>query len=523
MELIELCIAALVGLAACLCLIPLILRVSHRHGFAAEANELHHTHNVPVPRFGGIALVGGLLAVVLVFGFIEPGFLTINHRWLTLGGSLAMFGLGLWDDFFALGARRKLAGQLLIASAVFFLGIGINRLQVPFTGQILDLGLWGWPITVIWLVAMTNLINLIDGVDGLAGGICLMLMVLLAYVTRSGGFMAFLAAGMVGSLLGFLRYNFPPARIYMGDGGAYFLGFLIGCLTIVNSQKGTVLAALAAPLFVLALPIIDTSLAILRRGLRGLPLFRPDKKHIHHRLLAAGYSRRGVVLGLYGFTAFFLVLGFFTYFLHGQYFALLLGIGTLSIILAAGRFNFSREWLSLGRLLGNSLESRAEIQYALSLSRWLALEGARAHTVEQIVADVVFVARKLDFGGVRMRLKDVERVWQLKTPDEAAMEKCFHYQMPRQKQCFLELCVYSPGSPGTLEVPAGSALTEAELNILSIQAELVAEAWSKALKDWQKLHQLPLLFENGSPSATVSGAEPITQALSSAKTTVPAH
>jgi UDP-GlcNAc:undecaprenyl-phosphate GlcNAc-1-phosphate transferase len=138
-----------------------------------------------------------------------------------------------------------------------------------------------------WLVAFTNLINLIDGIDGLAGGIALMLMALLAYVGFGPGpvFSVLLATGMAGALMAFLLYNFPPARIYMGDGGAYFLGFLIGTLTIVNSSKGTALAALVAPLFALALPIVDVGLAIARRAIKGLPIYRPDRKHLHHRLV----------------------------------------------------------------------------------------------------------------------------------------------------------------------------------------------------------------------------------------------
>src|SRR5450759_776789 len=211
---------------------------------------------------------------------------------------------------------------------------------------------------------MTNLINLIDGIDGLAGGICLMLMLLLTYVGNGTASVLFIAAGMVGALLGFLWFNFPPARIYMGDSGAYFLGFLIGSITIFSSQKGTIFAALIAPLFVLALPILDMALAILRRGSRGLPLFRADRGHIHHRLLETGLSRRKIVLGLYGFTAFFLLLGFMAFWGRGQHLTLLLGISVLVVLLAAGKFTFSREWFAIGRLLGNSLEARSEIQYA---------------------------------------------------------------------------------------------------------------------------------------------------------------
>src|SRR5206468_9154000 len=133
--------------------------------------------------------------------------------------------------------------------------------------------------------------------DGLAGGIALMMMGLLTFVRLDADptLPIVCGAGMFGALLGFLRYNFPPAKIYMGDGGAYFLGFLIAILTLVHSQKGTIVAALIAPIFALALPIVDVSLAIIRRGLKGLPIFRPDKKHIHHRLLEVGFSRTRTV------------------------------------------------------------------------------------------------------------------------------------------------------------------------------------------------------------------------------------
>jgi UDP-GlcNAc:undecaprenyl-phosphate GlcNAc-1-phosphate transferase len=465
---------------------------------------------------GGIALAGAMVAVVLVFSLL-PGqnFLLKNERWLVIPSSLAMFGLGLWDDLQVLGARRKLLGQIVIASAAYLGGIGIFHFRVPFVDQTIDLGLWSWPITVFWLVAMTNLVNLIDGVDGLAGGICLMLMVLLMYVSMQAGLLPIITAGMVGALLGFLRFNFPPARIYMGDGGAYFLGFLIGCLTIVTSQKGTIFAALIAPLFVLALPIIDTTLAILRRGLRGLPLFRPDRKHIHHRLLAAGHSRRNVVLGLYCFTAFFLLLGFAAFSWHGQYLPLLLGVGVLTILVAAGKFDFSREWFSVGRVLGNSLETRAEIQYGMSLSRWLALEGARAPTLNLLAEDVVFIARKLGFSSVRIRLGDEEKLWRLTDLDaekcrqlrairirleaedklrqltdlQAKKCRCFRHELPGHQSCFLEFCADCPCS-----TPANGASKNNE-GTFHILADLVAEGWIKAVSDWKKRNPLPVHFD----------------------------
>ena len=144
-------------------------------------------------------------------------------------------------------------------------------------------------------------------------------------------------------MIGFLCFNFPPARIYLGDSGAYFLGFQIGLLAILNSHKGTVFAALVAPLFVLALPILDTMLAILRRGLRGLPIFRPDRRHLHHHLLEMGLSGRKVLLGFYAVTLVFLAMGFAAYWSRGNLIPVLLGIGALHPAAVRGQAEFQPE------------------------------------------------------------------------------------------------------------------------------------------------------------------------------------
>lgn len=484
--------AALAGLATSYGLIVLILHWSRRSNFNGRAIELHHSHTIPVPRLGGIALAGAMVVVTLLFYCLSgTGFLQHNGRWALIPGSLAMFGLGLLDDLLGLGARRKLLGQIAIASAAFFCGISIAHFKIPLTDQIIDLGLWAWPVTVIWLVAMTNLINLIDGADGLAGGICFMLMILLIYVGLQGSSVPVIAAGMAGALLAFLRFNFPPARIYMGDGGAYFLGFFIGATTIVSSQKGTIVAALIAPLFVLALPILDTSVAILRRGLQGLPVFRPDRKHIHHRLLAAGHSQRKVVLGLYIFTAIFLLLGFSIFLLHAQYLPLLLGLGALTVFFTARQFNFSREWMMVGRVLGNSLEARQDIRYAISLSGWLALEGKRAISLAALAEDVVFVARKLGFDNVQIRLEDAEKGWRL---TGANPQNCRHFRhaVSGHKHCFLELGV-AP-KPASRRPAIGVSINSTAIS--DILADLLAEAWGRALNDWRRLHRLPLRFDS---------------------------
>jgi hypothetical protein len=354
------------------------------------------------------------------------------------------------------------------------------------------------------------------------------------------GLTSFIAAGMAGALLGFLWFNFPPARIYMGDGGAYFLGFLIGCKAIAGSQKGAVFAALIAPLFVLALPILDTALAILRRGLRGLPLFRADRRHIHHHLLDSGLSRRHVVLVTYAFSAIFLALGFVAFWWHGQHLAILLGLGILVTLLAAGQMNFSREWFAVGRVLGNSLNMRSQIQYALAQTRWLVMEGTRCQSIAALCEDTVFIARKLGFDTVRIRLEDDERTWQT-TPANGGNRRIFRHNLTSHRYCFIELGVLRPEAGGsakgggdTEKIGRTKARTKSgascptngngipladdenvarEFGILS---ELLAEAWAKAIAAWKKHNQLPARFDGldiavleNSPKE-ISGAQPET-------------
>jgi UDP-GlcNAc:undecaprenyl-phosphate GlcNAc-1-phosphate transferase len=334
--------AGLLGMSVVFLIMPLILTYSRQSLAAQRSPDLHHTNQAPVCRLGGIALAAAFFILNIVGAVLVPEPAGYRRPLVILGTSLAMFALGLWDDLRPLGAKKKLLGHVLIAFGVVCFGMGIATFRIPFSGRSVDLGSWGMLITVLWLVSMTNLINLIDGVDGLAGGISFMLMALLAYVGHHHGNFDLLASGMAGALLAFLWFNFPPARIYLGDGGAYFLGFQIGLLALIGSHKGTVLAALVAPLFVLALPIVDMVLAIVRRGLRGLPIFRPDRKHIHHRLLEMGFSRRQAVLSLYALTLVFLLMGFLAFLSGGELVPALLGISLLILLLCAGKLNFSR-------------------------------------------------------------------------------------------------------------------------------------------------------------------------------------
>jgi len=495
---------ALAGMGMVFLLTPLILAYCRKSNLVHRSGDLHHTHTTTVPRLGGIALASAFGLIELFILLFFPDQTSPHDQWVLLGASLAMFGLGFWDDLKPLGAKRKLLGQVLIASLVCCFGIGIMSFKLPWSGQIIDLGNWGVVITIVWLVSMTNLINLIDGVDGLATGICLMLMALLAYVGHQNGGFELVAAGMAGALLGFLRFNFPPARIYLGDGGAYFLGFQIGFLSLVGSHKGTIAAALVAPLFVLALPIVDTVLAVFRRGLHGLPIFRPDRKHIHHRLLDMGFSRRKAVLSIYGITMVFLLMGFLVFVSRGELAPALLGITVLILLLCAGKLNFSREWFAVGRMLGNSLEMRQEIQYALSLTHWLRLEGTRQTSIEGLWPDLVFVAQRLGFTSISLTLSDGARHWH---GSEASGETLTWRQSLRSGHAgVLELKAQTSSQKidsATLDEKSTSGfLTISDPKLFDILCELVAEGWLKATRTWEYSKHVPLSFNASSKQSS---------------------
>jgi len=228
---------------------------------------------------------------------------------------------------------------------------------------------------------------------------------------------------VVGALLGFLKFNYPPAKIYMGDGGAYFLGFLIAILSIVNSNKGTVAAALIAPAFALALPIVDVSLAVLRRGLRGLPIFRPDQKHIHHHLITLGISRERTLLNLYTVSLLCLFLALCVLCVQGRLLPLYTGLLVLVLLTAGQLSGFTKDWFRIGGQLGKSLSLRKETRYALTLDRWCVMAAERHGSPEILWEDYRFVVKKLGFSKVRLTLPDgVAQAWQAEGFDEQAGE-----------------------------------------------------------------------------------------------------
>lgn len=495
MTVFSLLVCGVIGFLVSWGLIPVILGACQRSGGSRRDKCFHQTNKETIPRLGGIALGAAFVVVVLATTYliaepISPDVLSV------VLGSLAMFGLGILDDVHPIGARMKLLGQIVISVAVATGGSNIEQITNPFTGTGHAIGTWGLVVTVFWLVALTNLINLIDGIDGLAGGLALMVMGLLVYVGWGGAavFPVLVASGMIGALVGFLRYNFPPAKIYMGDGGAYFLGFLIGMLTLVHSQKGTIAAALVAPLFALALPILDVCLAIVRRGLKGLPVFRPDRQHLHHRLQELGLSRTRTVMILYGVSLVFLLMAFGVFWSQGRWVPILFGFLCLMLILSAQAFRFSRDWFAVGRMLEISMELRRETAYALALGRWLELEAERAETVEDLWVDYLFAARKLGLGSVKLTTAEGERSWAL---TEAIGERW--------------TCVHELKLEGGMRLEFEADKRAMSKGVFDHVSELAAESWLKAATRWRDLWQMPVRFPAAFAPARVlpgSGEQP---------------
>jgi UDP-GlcNAc:undecaprenyl-phosphate/decaprenyl-phosphate GlcNAc-1-phosphate transferase len=291
------------SMVASLLLTPLVSSLGWRLGIVDLPDQKRKVHTSPIPRLGGVAILAAvvaayilLLAVRLTSGVIVWDGMPLILRLLPALG--IVFGIGFIDDLFGLQPWKKLTAEIIAAIMAWFGGIHISTFAGhSFTGVVARFAL-----TILWLVVCTNAINLIDGVDGLAAGVCLFAAasMLVAAVVNHNIPMALAVAPFAGAILGFLRYNFNPASIFLGDCGSLGLGFLLGCCGAVWSEKSTTLLGMTAPLLVLLVPLLDVGLAVARRFLRGHNIFGADQAHIHHKLLSRGLTPRRLVFVIYG-------------------------------------------------------------------------------------------------------------------------------------------------------------------------------------------------------------------------------
>ena len=291
-------------------LTPIILRIARAKGWFDLPND-RKIHTNPIPRLGGVGIfisfVVSALAAMILFPVLFPGIRagTFQLRSLAVFAAfLLIHTVGLVDDFFSLPAMFKLVLQLVAAALVAAAGYTIPGGGFHFGGVLFRV--FAWVATLLWIVGISNAMNLVDGVDGFAGGIACFAALAMGIIALLQGnpITSLFAIALLGSVIGFLIFNFPPARIFMGDSGSLLLGFTLSVLPLLGSDGVPRIGIILAPVTVLTIPILDTVAAIVRRVRRRLPIHSPDKEHIHHALLALGMKERTILLVIYSYCAY---------------------------------------------------------------------------------------------------------------------------------------------------------------------------------------------------------------------------
>jgi UDP-GlcNAc:undecaprenyl-phosphate/decaprenyl-phosphate GlcNAc-1-phosphate transferase len=320
-------IAAVVTLAST----PLVIRLATHLGVIDETGDERRVHDVPTPRIGGIAVfLGFAFALFAVLGFslsspfalvpsalhaphakqveiLSEQFQQAHHLVGLLFGSLLILGVGMWDDIMHMRARNKLVAQVIVAAIAMLYGFVIPGTTNPFDHDPrtnwIEFPLWfGIPLTLLWYVGMMNAINFIDGLDGLLAGVAAISSIELFAISvlHTNPLVALVVIALAGSTLGFLPYNFNPARIFLGDAGSLFIGFVFATVTIIGEGKEAIAVSLLVPLVILALPILDTAAVIVRRAMAGKKITEADRGHFHHQLIFRfGLNVRQAVLLIY--------------------------------------------------------------------------------------------------------------------------------------------------------------------------------------------------------------------------------
>lgn len=384
-------------------------------------------HTKPVPRVGGIAIVLAYVATFAIAFSLPFSYTFVLHKALpnilalTLVGTV-VFLTGVVDDLVGLTAWQKLIGLGGASVLAYFAGIHVD---IPMLH-----GLPAWPglgfaLTVLWLVGCANAFNLIDGVDGLAAGIGLVATVtmLIAALTQGNLPLALATMPLAGCLLGFLRYNFNRASVYLGDSGSLLIGFLLGCFGALWSEKSVTLVALTAPVLALSVPLLDVLLSISRRFLRNRPIFQADRGHIHHKLLDRGLSPRAAVLTMYGFCSLVAIMSLLASALHNQFSGLIVVVFCGAACVGVRHLEYA-EFVTAGRMF---LRGRFRLIIDAE-TRLMDFEKAlaRATDVQECWSKILAGSRDFKFQGVRLNLDgqvfenfgsyDAERLWELRIP-----------------------------------------------------------------------------------------------------------
>lgn len=336
MDIIKLILCFSVAFGVSLASTPFVKVLAYKIGAIDVPKDARRVHDHPIPRLGGLAIFYGFLISILCFATVDTQLKGI------IIGCLIIVAVGIVDDVKQLSAKVKFVLQIVTAVIVVLHGVTIKYISVPsfiVEGGILNLGFMSIPITIVWIVGVTNAVNLIDGLDGLAVGVSSIATFSLFFIAilTSEIQIAVVTAALAGACLGFLPYNFNPAKIFMGDTGSTFLGFMLSVICIQGLFKGYVIISFIVPFLILGLPIFDTGFAIVRRIWNKKPIMAPDRGHLHHRLMDMGFSQKQTVAILY-VIASILAMSAVVVLEGGAYWAAVFVIAIVLFVIFAYRF-----------------------------------------------------------------------------------------------------------------------------------------------------------------------------------------
>lgn len=379
-------------------------------GWVSVPGSARHLHEAPLPRLGGVAIFGAFvlsLSAALLVASLRPE--------LRFGSSLRIlstilipgwliFLLGLYDDVRSVGPYFKFAVQAVAAAMLWIGGLRILDVPVLFGARQLP---WfvGLALTILWVLGITNAFNLIDGLDGLAAGSALFstLVVFVVALLTHSSLVALMTLALAGAIVGFLRFNFNPATIFLGDCGSLFIGFLLSALALEGAQKAPTVIAVAIPVVSFGLPILETSLSVLRRLISGRPVFTADREHIHHKLLQLGLSHRQVVVVLYAVSALFGLLSLFLLWPTGSSLGLVLAVLGTGVWLGVQHLGYL-EFGEIRRVAQRTLDQRQIVINNLAIRRATAeLKVARAY--DQLCRILVAAFDSNDFDAFELSVK----------------------------------------------------------------------------------------------------------------------
>ena len=389
-----------------------VRNMATRRGWVSIPQDGRHVHQVPLPRLGGVAIfLAFSVSLSLWFGLslINPRLvdgLEPTTLFRIYVPACLVFCLGIYDDLRGASPYLKFAVQAIAAAMLFAGGMRILDLPLIFGSYSLP---WfvGLPLTVVWVVAVTNAFNLIDGLDGLAAGSALFstLVFFVCALVNHSWLVSLMSLTLAGATLGFLRFNFNPATIFLGDSGSLFIGFMLSALALAGAQKAPTFVAVAIPVVSFGLPILETLLSVVRRLISGRPIFTADREHIHHKLLQMGFSHRQVVIVLYAVSAVFAMLSLFLLWPTGSTVGLVLAVVGTGIWLGVQHLNYL-EFGELRRVAQRTIDQRQIVINNLSVRR--AIEELKvAGDFGQVRSVLVAAFESNDLDGFELHLKSL--------------------------------------------------------------------------------------------------------------------